>query len=113
LKERQNVFIAGQITGVEGYVESAGSGLLAGVYASRELLGDRLEEPLSGKTMLGAMALYVSDSRIRDFQPMNANFGLLPSPARKIRNKKDKNLHYAERSLEDIRLFSDLLTENA
>lgn len=111
LIEKPNVYIAGQITGVEGYVESAGSGLLAGIYAAHELLGSPLPNPLSEKTMLGAMAAYVSDSRIQDFQPMNANFGLLPPPDRKIRGKKDRNLSYAQRALDEIERFHSLLFE--
>ncbi|MDD4094887.1 MAG: methylenetetrahydrofolate--tRNA-(uracil(54)-C(5))-methyltransferase (FADH(2)-oxidizing) TrmFO [Oscillospiraceae bacterium] len=112
LIENPNVFIAGQITGVEGYVESAGSGLLAGIYAAHEILGRPLPSPLSDKAMLGAMAAYVSDVRIQNFQPMNANFGILPLPDTKIRGKKDRNLAYAQRALEEVERFHALLFQN-
>jgi methylenetetrahydrofolate--tRNA-(uracil-5-)-methyltransferase len=112
LSDKQNVFIAGQITGVEGYVESAGSGLLAGIYAARSILGRPLSEPLSDQTMLGAMAAYVSDDRIKNFQPMNANFGLLPLPDTKIRGKKNRNLAYTQRALDEVERFRALLFEN-
>ena len=113
IKSNPNIYIAGQITGVEGYVESAGSGLLAGLYAAQAVRAEPVVEPLSDNTMLGAMAAYISDERIRDFQPMNANFGLFPPLTIKIRNKKEKYHAYADRALNEIDKFSSLLFEKA
>lgn len=113
IKSHPNIYIAGQITGVEGYVESAGSGLLAGLYAAQAVRAEPIVEPLSDNTMLGAMAAYISDERIRDFQPMNANYGLFPPLAIKIRNKKEKYLAYADRALNEIDKFSSLIFEKA
>ena len=81
------LFFAGQMTGVEGYIESAGSGLVAGINAAREALG---KEPFvfPEKTMLGAMANYVSHGGIGAFQPMNANFGIVPRLETKVRGGK-------------------------
>ena len=93
------LFFAGQMTGVEGYVESAGSGLLAGINAARRLQG---KDPLilSDMTMLGAMAAYVSHGGIGDFVPMNANFGLVPLLGYRVRGgKAAKNEKLAERAL--------------
>ncbi|MBN1892495.1 MAG: methylenetetrahydrofolate--tRNA-(uracil(54)-C(5))-methyltransferase (FADH(2)-oxidizing) TrmFO [Clostridiales bacterium] len=111
LIKHPNVYVAGQITGVEGYVESAGSGLLAGLYSAMTLQKRTIDAPLSENTMLGAMAGYISDDRIKSFQPMNANFGLLPPLERRIRDKKEKNLAYAARSLEEIDRFAMRLFE--
>ncbi|MCK9912532.1 FAD-dependent oxidoreductase, partial [Microbacteriaceae bacterium K1510] len=76
-KERETLFFAGQMTGVEGYVESAASGLLAGLNAARLVKG---EEPLvlPPETVMGSMAHYITTTEAKHFQPMNANFGLLP-----------------------------------
>lgn len=111
LKNNPNIFFAGQITGVEGYVESAGSGLLAGIYSAGKILKKEPIEPISDRTVLGAMAAYISDPQIRVFQPMNANFGIIPALSMRIRNKKEKNLAYAERSLAEVSLFRDTLFE--
>ncbi len=99
LKERPGIYFAGQMTGVEGYVESAGSGLVAGICAARRALGqDTVIFP--GETMLGAMAAYVSRGGIGPFVPMNANFGIIaPLPARVKGGKTAKYAAYAERSL--------------
>ncbi|MBE6588916.1 MAG: methylenetetrahydrofolate--tRNA-(uracil(54)-C(5))-methyltransferase (FADH(2)-oxidizing) TrmFO [Ruminococcaceae bacterium] len=102
MRERPLVFFAGQMTGVEGYVESAGSGLLAGINAVRRLRG---EAPFicPEETMLGAMAAYVSRGGIGDFVPMNANFGLVPPLGYRVRGgKAAKNEKLAERSLEAL-----------
>lgn len=96
---RPNVFFAGQMTGVEGYVESAGSGLVAGINAARRALG---EEPFlyPEETMLGAMAAYVSRGGVGSFVPMNANFGILPQLGYRVKGGKSaRNEKYAERSL--------------
>ncbi|MBQ1272076.1 MAG: methylenetetrahydrofolate--tRNA-(uracil(54)-C(5))-methyltransferase (FADH(2)-oxidizing) TrmFO, partial [Clostridia bacterium] len=84
VRNRENLYFAGQITGVEGYIESASSGFVAGLNA---VLGDTVEFPR--ETAIGALAHYVSDESITDFQPMNVNFGLLPSLEGRIK-KKDR-----------------------
>ena len=103
MKENGKIFFAGQITGVEGYVESAGSGLLAGIYLERKLNGKK-EIKLSEKTVLGALANYISVGS-DDFQPMNANFGILPSPMGIHKDKKLKKKLQAETSLKIIEDF--------
>ena len=97
--ERPNVFFAGQMTGVEGYVESAGSGLLAGINAANRALGkDKLALP--AETMLGAMADYVSRGGTGDFAPMNANFGIVTPLGYRVKGGKvAKNEKLAERAL--------------
>lgn len=91
-------YFAGQMTGVEGYVESAASGLMAGLQAARACLKlPALTFPQ--ETAHGALAHYISNPAIKDFQPMNVNFGLLPPLGKKIRNKKEKNGLIAERAL--------------
>ncbi len=100
MRKRPNLFFAGQMTGVEGYIESTGSGYIAGVNAARRVLG---EEPLyfPRETVLGAMAAYISDERVTDFQPMNANFGLMPQLGYKVKGgKKGRNDEFARRALE-------------
>ena len=91
-------YFAGQMTGVEGYVESAASGLMAGIHTARAYL-ELPDITFPKETAHGALAHYISNPEIRDFQPMNVNFGLLPSLGKKIRNKKEKNALIAERSL--------------
>ena len=103
------VYFAGQITGVEGYMESASSGILAGIFASRELLGlEPVDFPVS--TMVGALSNYVSGFSGKDFQPMGANFGIVTSDAPELKTKiKDKALKkkiIAERALEIVREIS-------
>lgn len=100
-RKRKGLFFAGQITGVEGYVESAASGLTAGINASMMLL-NRESVIFPATTALGALSNYISDERVVNFQPMNINFGLFPPLEEKIINKKEKYLRYAKRALEDI-----------
>ncbi|MBQ8578649.1 MAG: methylenetetrahydrofolate--tRNA-(uracil(54)-C(5))-methyltransferase (FADH(2)-oxidizing) TrmFO [Clostridia bacterium] len=102
LRTRPNLFFAGQMTGVEGYIESTGSGFVAGVNAARRALGeDALFFPR--ETVLGAMAAYISDERVTDFQPMNANFGLIPPLEHKVKGgKKGRNDAFAARAVEKI-----------
>ena len=97
---RSTVYFAGQMTGVEGYVESASSGLVAGLSLAREMLG---LEPVdfSGLTAIGALGRHIS-AATGDFQPMNANFGLIDPIDRRIRNKQDRYAAVAERSLNYI-----------
>lgn len=110
LSDQPRIFLAGQITGVEGYVESSGSGMLAGIYAAASFLGKPISPPLSDFTMIGAMGAYVSDKSLKKFQPMNANFGIIAPLAKRIRNKKEKYLAYAERSLDEISEFASRLS---
>lgn len=103
-KGRRGLFFAGQMTGVEGYVESAASGLLAGINAARAAQGQELLV-FPADTTLGSMARYITTADFKHFQPMNANFGLLPKLEARIRNKKDKNEALAQRALNSIRSY--------
>ena len=110
LTERYNLiscpklYFAGQITGVEGYIESAASGMMAGIYAAAELRGVQCE-PLDRKTALGALAGYISNRGITDFQPMNVNFGIFEELGVRIKDKREKAERYAERSFKEIEKF--------
>lgn len=101
LRTRRGLYFAGQMTGVEGYVESAASGLTAGLNAALYLLG-KPPVVFPNTTAIGALSNYISDERIVDFQPMNVNYGLFRPLDEKIRDKKEKYLRYAKRALEDI-----------
>lgn len=97
LRSNKNIYFAGQITGVEGYVESAGSGLLASIALSRQL--ENKEEIIFPETtIIGSESNYISHASISDFQPMNANYGILQKLDFKHK-KKERKLHYKERSL--------------
>jgi len=98
---REDLFFAGQITGVEGYAGNIGTGLLAGINAARLLKGESLLT-LPAETMLGALCYYVSHANPQDFQPMKANFGLLPPLETPIRNKRARYAAYAERAREAL-----------
>ena len=102
LKNRPGVFFAGQMTGVEGYMESAASGILAGINAYRYLVGKE-ELVLPAITMMGALSRYISDESVKDFQPMGASFGLLPSLEEVIRDKKLRYGTMANRSLNSLK----------
>ena len=92
---------AGQMTGVEGYVESAASGFLASVELARRLAGlPPVDFPR--ETAIGALGLYISDESIGDFQPMNINFGIITPLGRRVKGKRNKNLEISQRSLEVI-----------
>ncbi|WP_088343849.1 FADH(2)-oxidizing methylenetetrahydrofolate--tRNA-(uracil(54)-C(5))-methyltransferase TrmFO [Bacillus cereus] len=106
-KQRDDLFFAGQMTGVEGYVESAASGLLAGINAARLVQG---EEPvvLPPVTAMGSMANYITATNAKNFQPMNANFGLFAPLEKKIKKKVERNEAYAARALETIRNFVNI-----
>ena len=99
VRSRENLYFAGQITGVEGYIESASSGFVAGLNA---VLGDTVEFPK--ETAIGALAHYVSDESVTDFQPMNVNFGLLAPLEGKIK-KKDRKSLLSTRALETLTAF--------
>lgn len=98
MRKRPDLFFAGQITGVEGYMESAGSGILAGLNAARRLRG---QDPLvlPRETMLGALAGYISDPSVKNFQPMGANFGVLPPLERPVREKRERYESLSTRAL--------------
>jgi len=107
MKKYPKIFFAGQITGVEGYVESASSGLLVGINAARILSGKEPIKP-SARTSIGALCRYISDETIVKFQPMNANFGIIESLGERIRKKEERYLKTANRSLDTIReLYRD------
>lgn len=98
-RKNKKIFFAGQITGVEGYVESASSGMVAGINMANMLLGkDMVSFPK--ETALGALCKYVSDETIKSFQPMNVNFGIISPSDKKIKSKKEKNSYLAQRALE-------------
>ncbi|MDT8897119.1 methylenetetrahydrofolate--tRNA-(uracil(54)-C(5))-methyltransferase (FADH(2)-oxidizing) TrmFO [Thermanaerothrix sp. 4228-RoL] len=101
LRHRKNILFAGQITGVEGYMGNIATGLLAGWNAVRILRG---EEPvaLPLTTMLGALCRYITEARLEDFQPMKANFGLLPELSDSPHGKQEKHQRLAMRALEDL-----------
>ncbi len=106
LKKEPALFFAGQMTGVEGYVESAASGLVAGLNAARLAAG---KTPLvfPPETCHGALAAYITEAEPRHFQPMNINFGLLPPPEGKIRDKKRRKEMLAERALASLKNFQE------
>ncbi|MDD3704676.1 MAG: methylenetetrahydrofolate--tRNA-(uracil(54)-C(5))-methyltransferase (FADH(2)-oxidizing) TrmFO [Clostridiaceae bacterium] len=105
--DNERLFFAGQLTGVEGYVESASSGLIAGINMARIING---AEPVvfPETTAHGALCRYITDNTIKVFQPMNVNFGIFPQPEFRIRNKKEKSAYYAERALNDLGKFIHL-----
>lgn len=103
-KGRKNLFFAGQLTGVEGYVESAAAGLVAGINAARYVKGEELLV-FPTETVLGSMANYITTANEKNFQPMNANFGLLPLIEPRIKNKRDRYEQLASRALNTIQNF--------
>jgi len=102
LRSDERICFAGQITGVEGYVESAASGLLAGLELARRIHG---ESPLDfpNTTAMGALSLYVSDESVAEFQPMNVNFGIIEPLGYRIKGKAEKNAAISERALDVVR----------
>jgi methylenetetrahydrofolate--tRNA-(uracil-5-)-methyltransferase len=103
-KQRQTLFFAGQITGVEGYLESVATGLLAGINAVQLLRGEELIVP-PATTMLGGLLLYITTTTQESFQPMNANFGLLP-PSAGTRKRAERRRAMVTRALEDLQAWS-------
>ena len=104
LRANPNLFFAGQMTGVEGYVESAGSGLLAGINAARLALGEELLY-FPHETALGSMARYITHTDGKNFQPMNVNFGLFPDLGERIKSKAERAEKHATRAIESIQNF--------
>lgn len=104
LKTNNQLFFAGQMTGVEGYVESAGSGLIAGINAAKLAMGEELLV-FPEETALGSMARYITEADPRNFQPMNVNFGLFPALAKRYKTKEQRGEKQAERALGTIQNF--------
>ena len=103
-RQRETLFFAGQLTGVEGYVESAASGIVAGINAGRRLRAlDPLVFPLN--TALGALLNYISEETVGSFQPMNVTFGLFPPLPNPPRDRRQRNLAYGERALQELTEF--------
>ena len=104
MRTRPNVFFAGQITGVEGYVESVAMGWLAGLNAARQVFGQELVET-PARSAIGALARYVSQTETKNFQPVNITFALLPPlpelEQRRLRQKRDRRLLQVEMALEE------------
>lgn len=98
LKSQPRISFAGQITGVEGYVESAASGLLAGMETAAELLSERHYD-FPAETAIGALSLYISNDTVTNFQPMNINFGIIAPLNKKVRGKRNKNAEISARAL--------------
>ncbi len=108
LKSQPRISFAGQMTGVEGYVESAASGFLVGVETARRLRG---EPPVDfpQETAIGALGLYVSNQTVAVFQPMNINFGIIPPLDHRVRGKRNKNAELSARSLAIIDRLKEVL----
>lgn len=102
----KNLFFAGQMTGVEGYVESAGSGLVAGINASLRAIG---ESPIvfPKNTAIGSMANYITSTSAKNFQPMNASYSLMPQLKKKIRNKQERHLMQSKIALDELNEFKN------
>lgn len=110
VKENKNLFFAGQITGVEGYMESAASGIVAGINACRRLENKpTLSFPV--ETMIGSLSAYISDPSVKKFQPMGANFGVLPELENRPRDKKERGMAYSMRALDSMDKFIKYNTE--
>ena len=99
------LFFGGQITGVEGYMESAASGLMAGLNLARRLKGQETVI-LPVATMIGALSRYISDETVKNFQPMGANFGVLPPLDEKIRDKQERYMQLAQRGMNSLKVFA-------
>lgn len=101
MRKRENLFFAGQITGVEGYIESAASGIVAGINMAKLLKGEPMLE-LPKTSMIGALSAYISDESVEKFQPMGCNMGILPELGERIRDKKARYEAVALRGLADF-----------
>ncbi|MBQ5739942.1 MAG: FAD-dependent oxidoreductase, partial [Oscillospiraceae bacterium] len=111
LKADARIAFAGQMTGVEGYVESAASGFLVGVETARRLAGkEAIDFPK--ETAIGALGLYVSDQSVGDFQPLNINFGIIPPLGYRVKGKRNKNAELSRRSLEIVEQLKEKILED-
>ncbi len=106
LRSNPFIFFGGQITGVEGYMESAASGMMAGINLARRLKGDETVV-LPQDTMIGALSRYISDESVKNFQPMGANFGVLPPLDEKIRDKQERYMQLAQRGMNSLKEFAN------
>lgn len=109
-KGRADRFFAGQITGMEGYMGNIASGLIAGLALAHELQGNPIN-PLPPTTMLGALCHYVTHAEPNDFQPMKANFGIMPPLEKTIKDKRLRYARYADRALDDLHGWIDQLSD--
>jgi methylenetetrahydrofolate--tRNA-(uracil-5-)-methyltransferase len=103
-KSREDLFFAGQIVGVEGYMGNIASGLIAGRNAARLLNGESLLE-LPRECMIGALCHYITHAELKDFQPMKANFGILPPVAGNHKGKRERAAAHAERAVQALENF--------
>lgn len=110
MKKEPRIFFAGQLTGVEGYLESAVTGILAGTYAALSSSG-KVMPKLNRKTISGALVNYITDENISNFQPMNSNFGILRGPEEYILDKKARKEYLAKRAVEEINNFWGIVNE--
>ncbi len=108
LRENENIYIAGQLSGVEGYMESTASGLVAGMSLAYKILGKSLAF-LPKTTIIGAISNYITTADEKNFQPMNANFGILPELSEKIKDKGARKLAYSQRAICDIKRYKEKL----
>ncbi len=104
VKENNTLFFAGQITGVEGYMESGASGLMAGINGAMKYMGKETIT-LPNHTMIGSLSRYISDPTVKKFQPMGANFGVLPELKERPRDKKERAKAYSDRSFQSLEFF--------
>ncbi len=104
MRNQEHLYFAGQITGVEGYVGNVATGLVAAVNLARDLNGSE-DWILPSTTMLGALCNYVTHAEPKHFQPMKANFGILPALSTRIKNKRERYTKYADRALQDLRIY--------
>lgn len=109
LQNNDQLFFAGQMTGVEGYVESAGSGLIAGINAAKMALGEEVVT-VPHESALGSMARYITEADPKNFQPMNVNFGLFPPLSKRYKTKEERGSKHAERALATIQNFMNSIT---
>ena len=108
MKSNPNIFFAGQMTGVEGYMESASSGMMAGINAVKRLKNEETVT-LSEMNMIGALSRYISNPTVNDFQPMGANMGILPPLSEHIRDKRERAAAYSQRALSELENIKTLL----
>ena len=106
LKKNENIYIAGQLSGVEGYMESTASGLVAGIALANKIHGKSLDI-LPKTTIIGAITNYICTASSENFQPMNANFGILPALDVIIKDKSQRKLAYSERAIQDIKKYKE------
>jgi methylenetetrahydrofolate--tRNA-(uracil-5-)-methyltransferase len=112
LRSQSRIFFAGQLTGVEGYVGNIATGLVAGINVAR-LLSGQSEWVAPNSTMLGALCHYVTHSEPEIFQPMKANFGILPALPNPVKNKRDRSAMYAERAIKAMQLAVEAIGDDA